>query len=251
MTTAIIVDDEKNARDFLQKLLTRYFSNKIIVLETCESVGSAVLAIKKHKPEIVFLDIQMPNENGFELFKYFEKIDFELVFTTAYKDYAIDAIKHSALDYLLKPINYIDLLTTMKRFEETKESKHHQERISMLLENINSDNTSFTKIALPTQSGYELIKLNNIIYCQSESNYCRVFLVDGVEILVAKTLKYIEELLSSELFIRIHKSFLVNLNFVIKYHKGDELKITLTNKKQLPVSVRKKEKFLNAILQKK
>lgn len=251
MMTAIIIDDEQNARQFLDKLLVRYFPKKIIVLETCDSVQSGVLAINKHHPELVFLDIQMPNENGFGLFKYFDKINFEVIFTTAYKDYAIDAIRHSALDYLLKPINFIDLLSTVKRYEEQKNNKSQNERISMLLENISSDNGAYNKIALPTQNGYELLKLNSIVYCKSESNYCRVICIDGRTFLISKTLKYVEELINNELFIRIHKSYLVNLNYVVKFDKGDELKVTITNGEQLPVSIRKKEQFLNAILQKK
>lgn len=251
MITAIIIDDEQNAREFLHKLLNRYFPKKIIVLETCDSVQTGVQAINKHQPELVFLDIQMPNENGFGLFKYFNKVDFEVIFTTAYKDYAIDAIRHSALDYLLKPINFIDLLSTVKRYEEDKNNKNQQERISMLLENMNSDNGSYNKIALPTQNGYELLKINNIIYCQSDSNYCKVKCLDGKEFLMSKTLKFIEELLNNNLFIRIHKSYLVNLNYVVKFDKVDELMVTLTNGEQLPVSIRKKEQFLNAILHKK
>jgi len=251
MITAIIIDDEQNAREFLHKLLNRYFPKKIIVLETCDSVQTGVQAINKHQPELVFLDIQMPNENGFGLFKYFNKVDFEVVFTTAYKDYAIDAIRHSALDYLLKPINFIDLLSTVKRYEEDKNNKNQQERISMLLENMSSDNGSYNKIALPTKNGYELLKINNIIYCQSDSNYCKVKCLDGKEFLMSKTLKFIEELLNNNLFIRIHKSYLVNLNYVVKFDKVDELTVTLTNGEQLPVSIRKKEQFLNAILHKK
>jgi two-component system LytT family response regulator len=251
MITAIIIDDELNAREFLQKLLIRYFPKKVIVLEICDSVITGVQSIKQLKPDLVFLDIQMPNENGFGLFKYFDKVNFEVIFTTAYKDYAIDAIRHSALDYLLKPINYVDLLSTIKRFEESKNSLSQQQKISLLLENINTDNNSFNKIALPTQNGYELVKLNSIIYCQSDSNYCKVVCIDGTEFLLAKTLKYVEELIKSDLFIRIHKSYLVNLNYIVKFDKGDELKITLTNGEQLPISVRKKEQFLNAILQKK
>jgi len=124
----------------------------------------------------------MPNENGFELFKYFDKVNFEIIFTTAYKDYAIDAIKHSALDYLLKPINYIDLLTSIKRYETHKSSVTQQE-------NISSEDSSYNKIALPTQNRYELIKLNRIVFCQSDSNYCKVVCVDGNEFLIANTLK--------------------------------------------------------------
>jgi two-component system LytT family response regulator len=251
MITAIIIDDEQNAREFLQKLLHRYFEKKIIILEKCYSVKTGVTAINRHKPDIVFLDIQMPGENGFELFKYFENIEFQVIFTTAYKDYAIDAVRHSALDYLLKPINYIDLMSTIKRFESSRSAIFRQERISMLLENISTENRSFNKIALPTQNGFELQRLNNILYCKSDSNYCEIFCVDGKFFLLAKTLKYVEELINDKLFVRIHKSYLVNINFVSTFNKIDELFVTLTNGVQLPISIRKKEHFLNAILQKK
>jgi len=250
MITAIIVDDEQNAREFLQKLITRYFDKKIIVLKTCDSVKIGVEAINQLQPDIVFLDIQMPKENGFELFKHFDNINFEVVFTTAHKNYAIDAIKHAAFDYLLKPINHIDLLSTVRRFEANRDNLKRQERISLLLENLSSENDSFNKIALPTQNGYELQRLNHIIYCQSDSNYCKIKCVDGKEFYLAKTLKFVENLINNQLFFRIHKSYLVNLNFVKKFDKIDSLHITLTDGEQLPVSVRKKESFLNVILHK-
>lgn len=251
MIRAIIIDDEINGREFLSKLLARYFQNKIAVLEMCDSVKNGVNAINKHKPDIVFLDIQMPNENGFELFKYFDNINFEVIFTTAHKDYAIDAIRHSALDYLLKPISYIDLLSSIKRFETNQDALKRHERIALLLENLSSNNDSFNKVALPTYTGYELQKLSNILYCEADSNYCKIICIDGKELLLSKTLKYVEELLANELFFRVHKSYLVNLNYITKFDKIDDLKITLTNGAQLPVSVRKKEQFLNAILNNK
>jgi len=251
MITAIIIDDELNAREFLRKLILRYFSEKIVILTTCQSVEEGVKAINLYEPELIFLDIQMPNENGFELFKHFKSPNFNVIFTTAHKNFAIDAIRHSALDYLLKPINYIDVLSAIKRLETKNNFISQKSKIELLLENMNIDQGSFNKIALPTQQGYDLIQLNNIVYCQSESNYCKVFCMDGSEVLMAKTLKFVEELLGNKLFVRIHKSYLVNLNYVTKFDKVDDLKVTLTNGEQLPVSVRKKEQFINAILQKK
>jgi len=250
MITAIIIDDELKASEFLRKLLIRHFIKKIVVVDTCNSIEEAVKAINYHKPELVFLDIQMPDENGFELFKYFNVVNFQVIFTTAYKNYAIDAIRHSALDYLLKPINYIDLLSAIRRFEKRKELLIQKDKIELLLENLSTDNSSYNKVALPTQRGYELLKLNSILYCKSDSNYCKVICIDGKEYLIAKTLKYVEELITDDYFIRIHKSYLVNLNYVVKFDKGDELKITLSNGELVPVSVRKKEQFLNAILKK-
>lgn len=250
MIKTLIIDDELNAREFLEKLLSRYFPNKFLVVATCDSVDDAVIAIEEYNPEIVFLDIQMPNKNGFELFKSLKKINFEVIFTTAYKDFAIDAIKCSALDYLLKPINYIDLLDTVKKYEQKKENIS-QERISLLIENLGNDSSSFNKIALPIDNGFEFIKSSSILYCQADSNYCKIVFVDGKFLILSKTLKYIEDILPKEIFFRIHKSYLVNLNYIVKFDKTNELFVKLSNGKQLPVSIRKKEEFINVIIQKK
>ncbi len=250
MITAIIIDDEKHAREFLDKLIKRYFNIKLQVLELCDSVNSGILAINTFNPDIVFLDIQMPNENGFELFKKIEKITFEVIFTTAHKDYAINAIKYGAFDYLLKPINQIDLLSVLKRYEIKKSTSQQRERLSIVLDNLQTANNSFNKIAFPTQTGYDLISLNSILYCKSDSNYCKVILVGGKEILLAKTLKYVEQLINSSIFFRVHKSFLVNLNYIQNFNKLDELSIIITNGEKIPVSVRKKESFLNALTKK-
>ncbi|WP_295093566.1 LytTR family DNA-binding domain-containing protein [uncultured Flavobacterium sp.] len=251
MIKTIIVDDEYNAREFLEKLLTRYFPDKFLVLDKCESVDDAILSIEKFNPELVFLDVQMPNKNGFQLFKELKKVRFEVIFTTAYSEFAIDAIKCSALDYLLKPINYIDLLETIKKYEEKQHKALQEEKLKLLLENIDTGSSEFNKIALPTENGFELIKTNAIIYCEADSNYCKIVCLDGRNIVLSKTLKYIEELLPTSVFQRIHKSYLVNLNYITRFNKTNELLVELSNGETLPVSVRKKEEFINAIIQKK
>ncbi len=251
MVRTIIIDDEYNAREFLEKLLIRYFPNKFIILDKCESVDQAVISIEKNNPDLIFLDVQMPNKNGFELFKELKKIEFEVIFTTAHSEFAIDAIKCSALDYLLKPINYIDLLTTIKNYDAKQSKASQLNKLQLLLDNIDLGNSDYNKIALPTDSGFELIKPNNILYCEADSNYCKIKLLNGKIIIVAKTLKYIEELLPISIFNRIHKSYLINLNYVIRFDKTNDLLVELSNGEKLPVSVRKKEEFLNAITNKK
>lgn len=251
MIKTIIIDDEFNAREFLEKLLHRSFPDKFLVLSKCESVDEAVLAIEKYNPELVFLDVQMPNKNGFELFKEIKSISFEVIFTTAHAEFAIDAIKASALDYLLKPINYIDLLDTIKKYDSKLQKASQQDKLMLLIENMDSGNTEFKKIAFPTESGFELIKTTSILYCEADSNYCNIICLDGKKITLSKTLKYVEELLPSSIFQRIHKSYLVNLNYVNRFNKTDEFLVELTNGESLPVSVRKKEEFINAILKKK
>jgi two-component system LytT family response regulator len=248
MIKAVIIDDEINAQNLLEKILDRYFPNKFIVVEKCNSVDSGVLAIKKHEPELVFLDIQMPEKNGFELFKYFDIIKFEVIFTTAFNQFAIKAIQRSALDYLLKPINHIDLGDAIKRFETRNEGSFAQKKLTLLLENLNVNDQNVSKIAFPTVEGFELIHSNQILYCKAESNYCSIKKIDGIAKVVTKTLKYVEEILPTTSFKRIHKTYVINLNYVVRYHKANK-EVELTNGEKLPVSFRKEEEFINAILQ--
>lgn len=251
MIKTVIVDDEFNARELLEKLLSRYFPDKFLVVAKCECVDDAVIAIEQFLPELVFLDIQMPDKNGFQLFKELKKVNFEVVFTTAHSEFAIEAIKQSALDYLLKPINYIDLLEAVKKYENKLHKASQFDKFALLVENLDSGNTEFRKIAFPTENGFELVKINSILYCEADSNYSTIVCLGGKKITLSKTLKYVEELLPSTVFQRIHKSYLVNLNYVNRFTKSNELLIELANGETLPVSVRQKENFINAIVQKK
>ena len=248
MIKAVIIDDELNAQELLEKTLHRYFPNKFNIAAKCNSVDAGVEAIKKHDPELVFLDIQMPEKNGFELFHYFEIIKFEVIFTTAYNQFAIKAIKRSALDYLLKPINKLDLADAIKRYETRSKESFAQKKLSLLLENLNVNDQNVSKIAFPTVDGFELIHSNQILYCQAESNYCCIKKIDGFTNMATKTLKYVEEILPATTFQRIHKSYVINLNFVVRYHKANK-EVELTNGEKIPVSFRKEEEFINAILQ--
>lgn len=248
MIKAVIIDDEINAQNLLETTLDRCFPNKFNIVEKCNSVDKAVLAIKKHEPELVFLDIQMPEKNGFELFNYFDVIKFEVIFTTAYNQFAIKAIKRSALDYLLKPISNLDLSEAVKKFENRSKGNFAQKKLSLLLENLNVNDQQVSKIAFPTVEGFELIHSNQILYCKAESNYCCIKKIDGFSKMTSKTLKYVEEILPIFSFKRIHKSYVLNLNYVVRYNKANK-EVELTNGEKLPVSFRKEEEFINAILQ--
>ncbi len=248
MIKAVIIDDEINAQNLLEKTLNRYFPNKFNIVDKCSSVDSGVLAIRKYEPELVFLDIQMPEKNGFELFRCFDVVNFEVIFTTAYNQFAIKAIKRSALDYLLKPINSLELSDAVKRFEGKKEGSSAQRKLSLLLENLNVNDQNVSKIAFPTVDGFELIHSNQILYCQAESNYCCIKKIDGITKMATKTLKYVEEILPANSFQRIHKSYVINLNYVVRYNKANR-EVELTSGEKLPVSFRKEEEFINAILQ--
>jgi two-component system LytT family response regulator len=251
MWTSVIIDDENKSRETLNKIIERYFSDQISVVYLADSVKEGVFAINKYDPKLVFLDIEMPEENGFKLFDYFDYYSFEVVFTTAYKQYAIDAIKYSALDYLLKPINYIDLKEVLKRLNEKQKKITPQSQIDTFLSNINTDSKEFNKIALPTMDGFQLERINNIIYCQAEENYTKIFTTRDESIIVTKTLKSVEELLPESIFFRIHKSYLVNLNYIKSYSKSNRYKVTLENGVKLDVATRRNEDFVKALTKRK
>ncbi len=249
MISCIIIDDEINARETLEKIILRYFNDKIHVIYAAGSVKEGVEAINKFKPELVFLDVEMPVENGFKLFDYINTINFDVIFTTAHTQYAIEAIKYAALDYLLKPINYIDLLDALKRLERKQIMMNNQVRIETLLYNLNSESDKFNKIALPTNTGFRLENLNNIMYCVADENYTNIYLVKKEKILITRTLKAIEELLPPANFFRIHKSHIVNLNFIKTFNKSENT-ITLTDGTSLDVAMRRTEEFINILTNK-
>jgi two-component system LytT family response regulator len=247
MITCIIIDDERNAREVLQKLIKRYFEDKIKVLATAGSVAEGVLHINQLNPKLILLDIDMPEENGFELFNYFDHYHFDVIFTTAYQQYAIKAIKYAALDYLLKPINFIDLKDAVLRLEKKMKIGQKQERIEAMLSNIAIGEDIKNKIALPTMDGYRLEMINSIIYCEADENYTRIHFTSKETLLVPRTLKTIEELLPESCFFRIHKSFLININFVKSYKKTNRTKVVLETGIELDVAVRRNEKFINLL----
>jgi two-component system LytT family response regulator len=247
MIKTVIIDDENSASEFLEKMLQRYFPNKFYVCSLCESIDDAVVAIETYQPDLVFLDIQMPNKNGFELFKEVKEINFEVIFTTAHSEYAIEAIKRSALDYLLKPINYIDLLGAVTRFENKSKKESQQKQFNVLLENIDTGEVAHKKLAISTETGIEFVKFNSIVYLEAQNNYTKINMLDGSSIIASKTLKSFDELLPRELFFRIHKSYLINMNFVKRFFKIDDFLVELTTGEKLPISYRKKNDFISAI----
>ena len=236
MKKCIIIDDEQNARETLQKMIIRYFPTRVNVVGMSDSVKSAVELIKENKPDMVFLDIEMPEENGLELFSYFKEIDFSIVFTTAYQQYAINAIKYAALDYILKPISQIELGAAITKLEKKdKANRNTTMHIEALLHNINLESENFNKIMLPTRDGYELEKIRNIMYCKADKNYCEIYTVSNI-IIVSKPLKYVVELLPKELFFRIHKSYYVNQNYIKSLSRTDGDHLVLENNTNLPIS---------------
>lgn len=244
MIKAIIVDDERNNRENLLNLLSKHCSH-VNMVGQANSVDSAIQLIHDQKPNLVFLDIKMPEKDGFELLKAVSEINFEVIFVTAYNEYAIQAIKICAIDYLLKPINTPELIKAVQKVENkitkdfTNKAFHHY--IS------NTQANSSKKIALPTHEQVDFVDINNIIRLEGENNYTHVFLSNNSRKLISKTLKEFENLLSDLGFVRIHRSHLVNANHIETYLKNDGGYIVLNNGHRLPISRNRKAEILEKI----
>ena len=246
MIKAIIIDDEKTSRETLKGLLKRYCKNVEITAEA-DGYMSGVETIKIHKPDVIFLDIQMPDGSGFKLLDEIGNIDFEVIFSTAYDQFAIKAIKYSALDYLLKPINPEDLITSIEKLEQRMLRGKDDTSIKFLLDKIKNPETDIKKIVLSTMEGMHVVDINNIIRCESDDYYTKFFLKDKKMIMVSKTLKENEELLSEHNFIRPHKSHLINLKYVKSFLRPDGGCILMTDGSNVPVSRRKREEIIDIL----
>ena len=242
----LIVDDEFPARKYLSSLLTLLYPAKIVVVEECDSVKSAVVAIQKYSPDIVFLDIQMPEESGLELMNYFSIINFKIIFTTAFKDFALDAFKVNALDYLLKPLTVADVRAAIERYQQNL--IHAVEAIESLsiLEQANSGGSD-KKLVISTKKGFEVLNLTDIIYCKAEESYTHFFTKDG-GILASKTFRDSCVNLIEPTFIRVHKSYVVNVNFIKSFNTSD-YSLLLLNGESIPVSDKSftKKRLMDAI----
>ncbi len=246
MITAVIVDDEKKSRDTLQGLLTKYCSN-VVILGQADGCQTAIEEIKFRKPDAVFLDIQMPDGSGFKVLEEIDEINFEVIFTTAYDQFAIKAIKYSALDYLLKPIIPDELKEAVVKLEQKKLKGNINKNIRVLLENVKASSQQPKKIVLSTSEGMHIVDVSDIVRCQSDDYYTRFFLANDKMILISKTLKENEELLRGNNFIRPHKSHLINTAYIKSYVKSDGGYIIMKNGSKIPVSRRKREIVLETI----
>jgi two-component system LytT family response regulator len=232
---SIIIDDEPNNIENLQILLNQY-CREIDVVTTAFNANSGIEAIQAYQPDLVFLDIQMPGGSGFDLLKGFANINFEIIFITAYDQYGIQAIKFSALDYLLKPININELKLAIEKARQKIISKQKDYNIVNLLEYIKSGNKEVPKIALPTLQEIMYVRVDSIIRCEASNNYTLFYLQNGEKVLVCKTLKEFVELLTPHNFIRTHQSHLVNLHFVKSLLREDGGTLFLTDQTKVPIS---------------
>ncbi len=223
MITSIIIDDEPKARVLLQAVIDQYCPT-IKVLEQCADLPTGIKAIKKHKPQLIFLDIEMPGHSGLELLDFFapEEVNFGIIFTTAYNEYALQAFKFSAIDYLLKPIQHLQLVDAVERFKKTI----HENKTSQLLnlkENLNTEvSAEVKKIAVPSGQTIHFFKPADIIMIKGEAAYSEIYFTQGKPLLASKNLKHFEDMLKPySQFFRSHKSYIINRNAVLQYVKSD------------------------------
>lgn len=235
---AIIIEDESNSREILRNYLAKYCP-QVELLGEADSIQTGLELLKVNKPDLVFLDVEMPFGNAFDLLEQLPERTFETVFVTAYDYYAKDALNHQAAYYLMKPINIDELIKAVEYVQEVRQKE------SSLADAVLQPKTKALngKITLPQQDGFEVLNVEDILYCKADDNYTEIYL-EKKKILVSKTLKYFEEALESYDFARIHKSYLVNVNEVVKYRKGKGGSVVISNGKELLVSASKKKDLL-------
>ena len=246
MLTSIIIDDETNSRKALRKKLSDHCTEVNIIAE-CENGEDGIKTIEEKKPDIVFLDVEMPRMNGFTMLQQLKNRDFELIFITAYDHYAIKAIKFSALDYLVKPVEVDDLKIAVQKAAQKRTHAFGNDRLELLVQNLLNEKKEHHRIAIPSLQGLQFITISDIIYLEAQSNYTTIILNDSYKLTVSKTLKDFEELLPTSVFIRIHHSYIINRNAVEKYFKGEGGQVLMKNGVILDVARRKKDEFMKAI----
>jgi len=247
MIKALIIDDEQHCIDRLASLLMPSHEKMVEIIGTAQSVEEGIKAIALLDPDLIFLDVQINDKTGFDLLRSLPEVNFDIIFTTAYEKFAIQAIKFSAIDYLLKPIDEEDLNVALLKLSNEKSKKITSEKIDLLLHNTHKRNDTIKKIIVPTISGFEFLEIANIVRCQSEINYTTIYLNDKQKLVVAKTLKEFEELLSDYSFFRVHNSHLINLAFIKSYNKGKGGSVKLSDGTEIEVSSRRKDEFLKKV----
>jgi two-component system LytT family response regulator len=246
MLNTIIVDDEPHCCKTLHSLLKRYCPD-VNVVANCANGVEALEAIRQLKPDLVFLDVEMPKMNGFEMLEQLSSVNFHLVFVTSYDAYALKAIRFSAIDYLLKPVDREELQRAVQKVMQRVQAPL-PEQLKIILQKMQYPSAVSNKIALPTMEGLQMISVESIVYCEADDNYTTLLLKNNKKIVVSCTLKVIEELLEEYSFIRVHRSFVVNLNEIEKYVKGDGGYLVMSDSSEILISRNKKEELLKKLV---
>jgi two-component system LytT family response regulator len=246
--TAFIVDDELQSRIILVKMLQQYLP-EISIAGQAASVDEACIGIEKHRPDIVFLDIQMNRETGFDLLRRFHVINFAVIFITSFNNYAVKAFRINAIDYLLKPIVPSQLVEAVNKVKEGTAAKRLASKMQVeeLYPDITFPPKIQDKIAVPTGEGLIVIPVNEIIYCHADSNYTEFHLIDNKCILSSYTLKQFDQILPTQSFFRAHRSYLINMAHVKMYRRGEGGDIVMSNGQEIELSRTRKEEFLDLL----
>jgi len=242
----IIIDDNPNAQEFLEDLLKIYCKDLTLVGKA-DDVLTGKKLIETFKPELVFLDVEMPNGTGFDLLQQLDEIGFKVIFTTAHEKYALKAIKYSALDYLLKPIDALELVEAVKKAQTRDKPQLSQLKINNLLQNLDKSSAQTQKILLRDKYGMQVTTIQEIIHLEADDCYTKFFIQNQEPIVVSKPLKEYEALLPKAQFFRCHKSHLVNLDYLLRYDKKDDNILILRNGNRVPVSRRKLEVLIHKL----
>lgn len=243
MLKTIIIDDEIKARETIRNMLETYCPD-VEVIGSAGSVKEGIKVLEKNSPDLVFLDIKMGDGTGFDLLRKLKNKDFFLIFITAFEEFAIRAIKFSALDYILKPLDPDELVNAVQKAEHAYEKENVSQRLEALYENLDMLNNKSKRIVLKTTSSVHIVNLKDIIRCESEKNYTHFFIVDQEKVTVSKTLKEYNEMLMDYSFYRVHQSHLVNLAHVRRYEKQEGGHLVMDDDSSVPVSFRKKEDLM-------
>jgi two-component system LytT family response regulator len=241
---AIIVDDEDHCRSSLTKQL-EWSCPQVEVIAEGRSAAEGKELVMEHHPDLVFLDIEMPGGSGFDMIKSLPDIQFKLVFTTAFDEYALQAFKVNAIAYLLKPIDEDELLKTIEKVQAEKNDVVGK-KLEKLMNYLSSESNS-GKIALPVSDGLEFISTVKILRCEADGNYCTIYLNDGNKMVISKTLKYISDLINQQKFVRVHQSHIINMDYIKKYIRGKNGSIIMDDGSVIPVSRAKKDDFLEKL----
>ncbi len=241
----VLIDDTLLCTTMLADLITEHFENLNIV-SICNNGQQGLEAIKKHEPDLVFLDVEMPGMSGFEMLSHFPEFDFDLIFTTTHDRYSLQAFKANAIDFLIKPVTESDLRAAIKKTEKKK--KHLQfSQVQQLFTGMQQMQRNITRIALPTLEGLSFVNVADIIYADADDNNTIIYFLNNHKVLITKNLKELEELLKNAGFCRIHNSHLVSLQHIKKYVRGNGGYVVMNNNVQLPVARNRKEIFLEQV----
>jgi two-component system, LytTR family, response regulator len=247
MLHAILIDDEPNAVGLLALRLAQHCP-QVVVVATCTNSLKGAQAILDHRPDLVFLDIEMPQMNGFQLLEAVAGVPFSLVFVTAYDKFALKAFRYSAVDYLLKPIDTQELVQAVERVEKSRQTAPEQiEHLKTQLSQRHAPGLAPVlpdRIALPYQNGVAFVHLKDILYCESDDSYTKFFLLDGQHYLATKSMREIQDLLEERDFLRVHRQYLINLNHIKKFVKGEGNYVIMTNQQSIPVSRAQKDRLM-------